>query len=78
MEGGGFAMNIESEQETTPFINNRFVTERWRPIKDFPEYAVSHLGRVKRIVISCRGHHANRILKPHIDKRKLKDGIRIK
>ncbi len=37
--------------------------ERWLPVVGFPEYAVSNLGRVKRVVPGKRGH-ACRVLKP--------------
>lgn len=44
-------------------------TEEWRVIKDFPDYAVSNCGRVKRIK-RARTARIGRILKP----RKIKDG----
>ena len=37
--------------------------ERWRTLPDFPNYAVSDYGRVKRIVRGC-GTWVGRILKP--------------
>lgn len=47
------------------------MTEEWRAIKDFPDYAVSNLGRVKRIRDSRRKciFLAGMILKSHIGKR---------
>lgn len=39
--------------------------EEWRPIKDFPDYAVSNLGRVRRIRPDAR-NHAPRVLKPWV------------
>lgn len=37
--------------------------EEWRPIRESPDYAVSNLGRVKRITDSCRQYKAGMILK---------------
>lgn len=48
--------------------------EEWRTIPDFPDYAVSNLGRVKRLTTSRRGHPAGLILKPHQDKRIMRNG----
>jgi Na+-transporting NADH:ubiquinone oxidoreductase subunit NqrA len=42
--------------------------EEWRVIKDFPEYAVSNFGRVKRVTDSCRQWKAGIILKPDINR----------
>jgi hypothetical protein len=42
-------------------------TEKWKPIVDFPDYAVSSYGRVKRIAISETNRHRYKpglILKP--------------
>lgn len=40
--------------------------EVWKPIPDWPKYAVSNLGRVMRIESSSNSH-AGRILKPKIE-----------
>lgn len=37
--------------------------EEWRPISGFPQYAVSNLGRVKRVVASAKGHPVGNFLK---------------
>ena len=37
--------------------------EEWRPVVGFPEYAVSSLGRVKRVIRGKR-NHACKVLKP--------------
>lgn len=44
------------------------IMEHWRALTLFPDYAVSNLGRVKRIS-SGSGTHPGRILKTHIDSR---------
>lgn len=38
------------------------MTEEWRVIHDFPDYAVSNIGRVKRVRTSTKGHRAGRLL----------------
>jgi len=43
--------------------------EEWRTIKDYPDYAVSNMGRVKRVTDSRRQYRAGLILKPHIGTR---------
>jgi len=40
--------------------------EEWRPVPGFPDYEVSSLGRVKRVVESCKGH-APKILRPWLN-----------
>lgn len=40
------------------------MNERWLPVVGFPEYAVSNMGRVKRIVPDRQGKSMNRVLKP--------------
>lgn len=40
--------------------------ERWKPIPDFPEYAASNKGQIKRVVPDKK-NHACRILKPWLN-----------
>jgi len=42
----------------------RRVFERWKIIEDFPDYAISTCGRVKRIGVAKNGTYPGRILKP--------------
>jgi len=50
-------MNLDTQQQSA------VETEEWRVIKEFPNYAVSNFGRVKRIVESCRQYPAGAIRK---------------
>lgn len=43
------------------------MTEEWRPLSEFPEYAVSNLGRVMRVK-GCRGARAGRVLKQRLNR----------
>lgn len=55
--------------------------EAWRPVVGFPDYAVSDMGRIKRVTKDARGH-LPRILKPSVgnhgyeDVCLMKDGVR--
>ena len=42
------------------------MTEEWQPISDFPNYAVSNLGRVKRILTYTGKPLEDRLLSPYI------------
>lgn len=43
------------------------MTEEWRVIADFPEYAVSSLGRVKRIIADRKGRLSGTLMRPTPD-----------
>lgn len=43
------------------------MSEEWRIIADFPDYAVSNDGRVKRLVASRNGHLPGKVLKPWVN-----------
>lgn len=42
------------------------MVETWLPVADFPDYAASNLGRVKRVVPDARNHRPG-ILVPHLN-----------
>jgi hypothetical protein len=66
----GGKMNLDAQQkaavETT---SRRALVEEWRVIKDFPDYAVSNMGRVKRITDSANNRKAGFILLTKPNKR---------
>jgi len=51
-------------------MTNQIKPEIWRTIKDFPDYAVSTNGRVKRIKATKKNSYVGRILKPYLSGRK--------
>src|SRR5262245_25260599 len=44
--------------------SERPAIEEWRVIADFPDYAISNWGRVKRITVGLDGRQPGRIRKP--------------
>ena len=48
--------------------------ERWKMIKDFPDYVVSNQGRIKRVTPAC-GTKVGQIIKSHIRKHYLRVGL---
>lgn len=47
---------------TPDFTTEELESEEWRIIADFPDYAVSNLGRMKRVVLRRHPSHVGRIL----------------
>ncbi len=50
--------------------------EEWRTIKDFTDYQVSNLGRVKRLTQSRNHHKTQKILKPAVSKSTVKNNFK--
>ena len=38
--------------------------EKWKPVKEFPEYEVSSLGRIRRVTPNAQGRGVGKIMSP--------------
>jgi hypothetical protein len=73
MNGSQESLMLEDAPTVNHITSIEKENEEWRTVKDFPDYAVSNLGRVKRIK-KAKSYPEGMILSPAEEKRLLKNG----